>query len=557
MRNLYIAVAAFFLLCVFLFVGSFVYLDKEKRKTYHYTVSLDGRPIGTIRIEKFDTEEMHLYKTVSNTPLSPLYTDSKSRLALDRKYVIETYEKDSVANGVSDTVSLERSQDSISFVSRYGPEFAYTDHIPIQKYTFVFDEHSPETYLPLIENFDFRRGKSQGFRALIFFSKEFPPVSRFVTLTSIRDEYIPIDSRSVKAEVLLLKIRNYPQMMLWIAKSDRSLLAAELPIEGIRFTRTFTPKTPDAIAPNIFSSAYASRPVSIRNRMANISGTLSAPAGSAKNPAILLVWGEGPQDRDYQGIFSHMADYFSKNGYCVLRLDKRGVAASGGEYGSATDSDIADDLNAAIEFLSKQNEVDPHRIALIAHSRGVFYALKMMGGKKLAQAVVFIAPLVCLSPERNELTDRLNMVSAKLALGPDYMKLASMSIQDSIDKAVSSTRNWLLAGGRRVFVKNLRERRASNPIEYVKNISVPVLVLQGREDDVVPIDYSQSLIDTLEGGRHNNHKLILFDYLGHFFSDKIWDGRERIHYLPDREALDAVRRWLDSALSGGLEEAPK
>lgn len=104
-------------------------------------------------------------------------------------------------------------------------------------------------------------------------------------------------------------------------------------------------------------------------------GTLSYPASGAPFPAIVLVAGSGPHTRD-AGMSLHktlvvLADHLTRQGFAVLRYDKRGVGLTGGAVhpGSTTD-DYAADALAALHFLQRQPNVDARRVGLVGHSEG-------------------------------------------------------------------------------------------------------------------------------------------------------------------------------------------
>ena len=124
MKKIYLAVAALFLISVLLFIAAFIYLDKEKRKTSYYIVNLDGYDIGTIKIEKFVTEDKLIYKSSSSIPFSPLLTDSKSRITLDRRYNLESYSKENSGKGAGEIIYLENKDDIVSFVATFDSKFS-------------------------------------------------------------------------------------------------------------------------------------------------------------------------------------------------------------------------------------------------------------------------------------------------------------------------------------------------------------------------------------------------------------------------------------------------
>lgn len=104
-------------------------------------------------------------------------------------------------------------------------------------------------------------------------------------------------------------------------------------------------------------------------------GTLSYPESGDSFPAVVLVAGTGPHDRD-GGMSLHktllvLADHLTRKGFAVLRYDKRGVGLTGGQRhpGSTTDDYVADAL-AAVRFLQMQPNIDPRRIGIAGHSEG-------------------------------------------------------------------------------------------------------------------------------------------------------------------------------------------
>jgi pimeloyl-ACP methyl ester carboxylesterase len=89
---------------------------------------------------------------------------------------------------------------------------------------------------------------------------------------------------------------------------------------------------------------------------------------------VLLITGSGPQDRD-ETIFGHkpflvLADYLTRRGIAVLRVDDRGVGGSSGSTSKSTTADFADDVLAGVAFLKGRPEVNAAEIGLIGHSEG-------------------------------------------------------------------------------------------------------------------------------------------------------------------------------------------
>lgn len=122
---------------------------------------------------------------------------------------------------------------------------------------------------------------------------------------------------------------------------------------------------------------YKEEEVSFENKAAPgvvLAGTLTTPAGAGPHPAVVLISGSGPQDRD-EALMGHrpflvLADHLTRAGIAVLRYDDRGIAKSKGDFRAATSEDFATDAVAAVAFLKGRPEIDAARIGLAGHSEG-------------------------------------------------------------------------------------------------------------------------------------------------------------------------------------------
>ena len=121
---------------------------------------------------------------------------------------------------------------------------------------------------------------------------------------------------------------------------------------------------------------YLEEEVFYENKEAGIklAGTLTLPSEQDSFPAVLLITGSGPQDRN-EAIAGHrpflvLADYLTRQGIAVLRVDDRGVGRSTGDFSPATSEDFASDVLAGIEYLKARKEINPKKIGLIGHSEG-------------------------------------------------------------------------------------------------------------------------------------------------------------------------------------------
>ncbi|WP_459547359.1 alpha/beta hydrolase family protein [Nocardia sp. X0981] len=123
---------------------------------------------------------------------------------------------------------------------------------------------------------------------------------------------------------------------------------------------------------------YISEEVSYPSGDITVAGTLTRPATDCPVPAVVLITGSGPQDRDEEIVghepFLLLADTLTRAGYAVLRTDDRGVGGTGGNLHQSRYSDLAADIEAGLRFLRDRPEIDPAAIGLLGHSEGGYLA---------------------------------------------------------------------------------------------------------------------------------------------------------------------------------------
>ena len=115
--------------------------------------------------------------------------------------------------------------------------------------------------------------------------------------------------------------------------------------------------------------------VTFKNGDISFAGTLSIPQKKGKHPAVVMITGSGPQNRDESvagfKIFKVIANYLTTNGIAVLRYDDRGVGGSTGKsVNESTTEEFSTDVIDAMNFLKKRDDINPKQIGLIGHSEG-------------------------------------------------------------------------------------------------------------------------------------------------------------------------------------------
>ena len=136
-----------------------------------------------------------------------------------------------------------------------------------------------------------------------------------------------------------------------------------------------------------------------------LTGTLTLPHSEGPFPAVLLIPGSGPIDRN-ESIYLHrpfhvLADYLTRRGVAVLRVDKRGTGGSSGEFFSFLQTSLdslSKDALAGVNYLKNRREIDPMRIGLYGHSEGGMVApIAATQSSDISYIILAAAPGITMS----------------------------------------------------------------------------------------------------------------------------------------------------------------
>lgn len=201
------------------------------------------------------------------------------------------------------------------------------------------------------------------------------PVSTTETDAFVWTDYafdLPIPGVSISLRVSLAHSEGMSYIVLLQANTDEVDALAEAVYAPVR----------DALAPLGAAGepvSYIEEEVIFTNGDVTLAGTLTLPEGAGPHPAVVLMTGSGPQNRDEQilpgfPIFKYIADHLTPLGIAVLRYDDRGVAESTGDYAAATLQDLASDGKAAVAYLRSRADINPDEVGVLGHSEGGAYS---------------------------------------------------------------------------------------------------------------------------------------------------------------------------------------
>jgi pimeloyl-ACP methyl ester carboxylesterase len=164
---------------------------------------------------------------------------------------------------------------------------------------------------------------------------------------------------------------------------------SKLLIPGLFLTTSLT------VLPEALAQTPRDEMVTFKNGAVTIACTLTVPASGGPFPAVVLLSGSGPQNRDSDLLgflpFKLLAEHFSSRGIAVLRCDDRGVGGSSGSLPDSTTEDFAHDALAAVRLLQARVEIQKTRIGLIGHSEGAIAAAIAAAASADVRFIVWMA----------------------------------------------------------------------------------------------------------------------------------------------------------------------
>jgi hypothetical protein len=188
---------------------------------------------------------------------------------------------------------------------------------------------------------------------------------------------------------------------------------------------------------------YRQEEVTIQNGPIVLAGTLTVPATPGAHPAVVLITGSGPQNRDEDvfGVkpFRMIADHLTRAGIAVLRCDDRGVGGSTGSVPKSTTADFAEDALAQVRYLEARPDIDKAHIGLLGHSEGGLVApIAAATSKSVAFIVLMSGP--ALTGEKIMLAQAELLAAAERL--PEEQVRANADLQRMMFAAVRSGIGW-------------------------------------------------------------------------------------------------------------------
>ena len=243
------------------------------------------------------------------------------------------------------------------------------------------------------------------------------------------------------------------------------------------FFRPADPPSPATSPPYADAAKFRSETVTVGADPWKLPGTLTIPTGSGPFPAIVLLAGSGPQDRDEtvgaEHVFKDLAEGLSSRGIVVLRYDKRTYAYHTLDPQKITvEEEIIEDGVAAVKLLRARPEVAQDRIFVVGHSLGAMLA------PEVAKKAWPVAGIVMLAPVGRKLPA---MVVQQMRYLHEASPKELMEIERQADEisAHKMPPAQFFFGAPASYYYDLDAR---DEVAIARSLDVPILILRGSRD---------------------------------------------------------------------------
>ncbi|MDD5361733.1 MAG: alpha/beta fold hydrolase [Ignavibacteria bacterium] len=336
---------------------------------------------------------------------------------------------------------------------------------------------------------------------------------------------------------------------------------------------------------------YKEEEVTFKNGDISFAGTLTLPPYPGKHPAVVMITGSGPQNRDEEvagfKIFGKIADHLTKNGIAVLRYDDEGVGGTTGKsVDQYTSEDFATDVEQAVKFLRSRSDINPKQIGLFGHSEGGVIA------PLVASRDENIAFIICMGGtgvtgeeiilEQSRLIMKASYVPPE-TINKDLNTLRTMLDNVKSDKNMDEIKKTMkeerlkeyekLSENQKSQIKNKDEWADSFVQGYVKafsstwmkyfikydpkpaleKVKCPALLLFGELDLQVPPDQNlKPMTEALKRGGNKDFESKVFIKANHLFQESTTGSPSEYGTLPKEFVsgfLDYITNWLSRRVS--------
>jgi len=324
-------------------------------------------------------------------------------------------------------------------------------------------------------------------------------------------------------------------------------------IAGLFFTPAASTPAPTVAAPlpdYVQLDAFIEQEVRVGDDEWTLPGTLTMPQGDGPFPAVVLVHGSGPNDRDEtlgpNKPFRDLAWGLASRGIAVLRYDKRTQVypqqMAGLERLTVQEETIEDAIRA-VALLQQTERIDPARVFVAGHSLGGMLAPRIAQQAPVAGLIILAGATRPIEELMVEQTRYILALDGELS-AEDKAQIAELEAEVAKIKALTAADqpSVTLLGAPASYWLDLQ---GYQPAQVAATLSTPLLILQGERDYQVTMDDFRLWQEALSGKA--NVQFQTYAALNHLFMAGEGPSTPQEYGVPGHvapEVVDDIATWI-------------
>lgn len=504
----------------------------------NYVVKQAGKTIGSQKVEIEELEESVVYTGTETRPFAAFDTTFERKLTAtkDLKGMIG-YDSTRKVPGAEYKTYIQATQDNAGFtyLDNNLQTFGYVPVMPQGKQVVVLEPDSVCLMQSLLDRF-------------------------LAANVQASSAFVVVPSRSPVVKVANITRRS--QFLIHVAGEglgevdvafDKNSFVTSLRVGDITVAKGGAGSlTSKPFEPTNKASSVSDVKVNTPEKLSNgdrlqLAGSLYFPSGGKKPfHSVILTGSSGPQDRTGGGFLSQIANALAGQGFAVLACDRRGIPESQGDYATHTWDTLVSDLNSQVDYLVGRGDMDTEKIALVGYGEGGLISASVAAANPYVKRLALIAtPSVTMFPDL--VTVDLDLAQQQGTIPPGDIAYTRQNLAFLVQLVSGSGQKNATIAGHEVFLDWMRSWMQAQPASDLAKIKVPVLVMQGQQDDLVPPQQAADIMATLSARPGGQQQLAAFDNLGHDFGPVMSEARSqpfRSHPVIDPKVLDTLATWM-------------
>ncbi|PKF89956.1 alpha/beta hydrolase [Bacillus sp. BA3] len=330
----------------------------------------------------------------------------------------------------------------------------------------------------------------------------------------------PLTSVKLSKSDLFFDMKIQNQQITFDGKVDQKRISGTFVQKGQKFPFELVKKSDQAV-----EEKESGEIVQADLKNGTIKGLLETPKNEGPFPVMILIAGSGPTDKDGNTIgnpgknnsLKMLAESLAEKGIASIRYDKRGIGENMQLAGREADlrfEQYIDDAAAWIQFAKKDGRFS--KVGIIGHSEG---SLIGMEAAKKTETDIFISLAGPGEPIDQVLIKQLEEQLTPKLLTESKDILAKLKQGKQVETVSADLQN--------VFRPSVQPYMISwiqyNPIESVKELNIPVLIVNGNRDIQVPATNAKALHT-----EKSDSELLILEKMNHVLKEAPADRAENL-----------------------------